>query len=714
MEIDREWIECIKEDASKLANLDPTFVNGLLTAYVTEEDDRESIRDELTSLVDTFSKASLLSRKTLMSLPSKAESEGVIPLGNVMQGDQALWPFCINKEEVNQHLLITGRSGSGKTTLIMQITQSLMVQEIPFIILDYKLDYRCLASVFPNLIVMNWKDMKINLLEPPPGVSFQEWKQQFLNIFGHVQGIWQGSTQYMLEAIDDMYGKKNAPPSFSEVYRRIIATNETSKKMQEYASVVETRLYGLISKLGDTICSEYTQIDMEKLMKKPVVLELHGLGREESTILALWLFYWIYAYRRAHGVRGKLLHILIADEAKRIFTASEQFSQTTIEYSGIPPADLICDEIRDFGEGIIASDQEPPKLSNSLKANTYTKITGFLGNGKDIDDIAESMDLNYEERDAITKLERGEWIVKLAGRFTKPFMIRSEGFPVDKQVSDEEISEKMRPVLQSLHKVRENKDPERRNEELQPISDDAMRLLLNVNAHPFTGIASRIKELAIPASRLERAKKELISREFVAQMEIPLTGRRPTSFLVLGDLGLEYLESKGKDTDLWRHVGHVGFEHVLYQVLIRWQMQKLGYTGHIEYRIGNRRIDVLVENGDTRIGFEVELNPNQEIREKLNGIETLTELYIVTRKDLLDSIAACVGQLPDKVGICSIENLLSELRNLVSEYSGNNLENLNELETNVFSKNHEDSGQKVGKEIDSDWGSDSWQTTRKN
>jgi len=45
---------------------------------------------------------------------------------------------------------------------------------------------------------------------------------------------------------------------------------------------------------------------------------------------------------------------------------------------------LVCDEIRDFGEGIIASDQEPTKLSNSLKANTYTKITGFLGNGKDI------------------------------------------------------------------------------------------------------------------------------------------------------------------------------------------------------------------------------------------------------------------------------------------------------------------------------------------
>ncbi|MGQ9782268.1 MAG: hypothetical protein ACUVQ8_08555 [Nitrososphaeria archaeon] len=98
---------------------------------------------------------------------------------------------------------------------------------------------------------------------------------------------------------------------------------------------------------------------MEKMLNLPVILELDGLGRDEANLLALWFFYWIYAYRRAKGIRGRLLHLLIIDEAKRIFTATEQYSQTTTEYSGISPADLVCDKIRDFGEGIIASDQEP-------------------------------------------------------------------------------------------------------------------------------------------------------------------------------------------------------------------------------------------------------------------------------------------------------------------------------------------------------------------
>jgi len=60
----------------------------------------------------------------------------------------------------------------------------------------------------------------------------------------------------------------------------------------------------------------------------------------------------------------------------------------------IAPADLICDEIRDFGEAIIAADQEPSKISDSLKANTYTKITSCLGNGRDLSNISDAMNLS--------------------------------------------------------------------------------------------------------------------------------------------------------------------------------------------------------------------------------------------------------------------------------------------------------------------------------
>ncbi|MGQ9468678.1 MAG: ATP-binding protein, partial [Nitrososphaerales archaeon] len=452
-----EYAGRVKELAGKLnCHVNEDMIKALSKLYLLAEgDESDEIKEDIETLLNIYLPKLVFSKKPMLASPKKEEIDGEIKLGKVIQGSKELYNFGLSREELNQHMLITARSGAGKTTLIIQIIRQLISTNVPFIIFDFKRDYRHLVRNFPQLVVIGWRDLRINPLEPPPEVSLSEWKQQFLNIFGHVEAIWHGSTQYLLEAIDKAIEEKNGPVTLEEVYRKITETSETSRKMQEYASVVETRLYGLLSKLRETINNERTLSDMERLLNLPVILELDGLGRDEANILALWFFYWIYAYRRAKGIRGRLLHVLIIDEAKRIFTGTEQYSQTTTEYSGIPPADLVCDEIRDFGEGIIASDQEPTKLSNSLKANTYTKITGFLGNGKDISDIAEAMDLSDEEREAITKLERGEWLVKLAGRYVKPFIIRSEDFLLEKSVSDEELKKRMGDAIRRLYKAEE-------------------------------------------------------------------------------------------------------------------------------------------------------------------------------------------------------------------------------------------------------------------
>ncbi|MDW8034817.1 MAG: DUF87 domain-containing protein, partial [Nitrososphaerota archaeon] len=170
-----------------------------------------------------------------------------------MSGEKALYQFGLNRDEILCHTLITARSGAGKTTLIFRIIGQLLSRNIPFIVFDFKKDYRHLIKRYPKLVILSWRDLEINPLEPPPGVSFQDWKQQFLHIFGHVQGVWHGSTQYLLEAIDKAYEEKKSIPRIEDVYKKIVEANETSRKMQEYASVVETRLYGLLSKLGKTI-----------------------------------------------------------------------------------------------------------------------------------------------------------------------------------------------------------------------------------------------------------------------------------------------------------------------------------------------------------------------------------------------------------------------------------------------------------------------------
>ena len=91
-------------------------------------------------------------------------------------------------------------------------------------------------------------------------------------------------------------------------------------------------------------------------------------------------------------------------------------------------------QIREFGEAVIVIDQEPSKLSNSIKANTYTKIIFNLGNGKDIEDISRCMSLTEEEREFIDWLDVGHAIVSLKGRVKVPLHVVFPKVPLDKGI----------------------------------------------------------------------------------------------------------------------------------------------------------------------------------------------------------------------------------------------------------------------------------------
>jgi len=661
-----EWAVRTAELAERLGLLRLKDASRLMAAYLLEDDDgRRSLREDLDAVLGVGAPL-MLSEKPVLAVPEPERSRGEIVLGRVCRAGVPLWEFGISREELNQHVLITARSGAGKTTLIMRIMLQLVELGVPFTALDFKRDYRHLVRLCPELLVVRWSDLRVNPLEPPPGVPFPEWRQQFLNVFGHVHGIWHGSTQYLLEAVDRAYEERGGVPRLSDVYRVVAASAERTRKLQEYASVVQTRLYGVISKLGPVFDSERTETDVEALLGLPVVLELDGLGRDEANLLALWLFYWIYAYRRARGERGRLLHVLIVDEAKRIFTASEQYSQTTSEYSGVPPADLICDEIRDFGEAIIAADQEPTKLSSSLKANTYVKLTGFLGSGRDVADVAEAMNLDDYGREAVSRLERGEWLVKLAGRYTKPFIVRSEDLPVRKDVSDGELRRLMGPRLRRLRKLGSG-----RAEAGTPfLSRDAWRLLLDVCAHPFCGLASRARRLGFSARRLERAKAELVGEGLVRQVDVPLRRGRPTAFLALTSRGVRFLEARGADVGLWRRVGRVGFEHALYQVLICVALRRLGWRARLEARVpGGRRVDVLAEKGGRLLGVEVELDA-EGLEGKLECAGRLDALYVATRRGMEVEVEAKLTPLPGNVRVVSVDELLRTLGDVSAELCG--------------------------------------------
>ena len=661
--MERDWIDYVRDHSDKLVQIKRDFIEGMLIAYMLEDGmEREAIKSEIDSILDVYSRELLLSKKPFLSIPSEEEAGGEIILGRVLQGEEDLYDFGLSMDELNQHVLIVGRSGSGKTTLIMNIIDQLLKNKIPFLAFDFKRDLRHLIRVYPELWVFRHKDLRLNLLQPPPGVSLMRWEQLFCDLYAFNYGWFHGSRNMLQEYLHELYEEKGERATLKELYEVVRKASERTRKRQEYYDVVLNRLFSTVTNLGEVVeCEEGFRI--EELLDHFVVIELDQLARDEQNLLVEYFLFWIYAYRLSKGHRGRLRHVLIFDEAKRVFDANKELRESTREL-GIAPIDLIADEIRDFGEALIVSDQEPSKLTHSIKANTYTKITGFLGHGKDVDEISEAMDLRDEERRAITMLERGEWIVKLAGRYVKPFLIRSKDFPLEKSVTDEELEEMMRPVLLRLRAIHPVKETEK------TLSEDAWNLLIHVNEHPFSGIASRARALRISGRRVESAKNELIEKGLVDEVSIQLTAKKPIKFLVPTQRALNMLDQSGMDISLWKRVGNVGFEHMLYQVLIRWGYQKLGYEARIEARVGKRRVDVLALKGKDVIGVEIELNPYNEIESKLDVVDSLTRLYILSNDDeKLRIIAKRVGKR-EKVRLLTVRRFLKSL-NIARNKSGN-------------------------------------------
>ena len=681
-----EWLE----EAHELSDRYDPLLNGrVMDRYLaryevcTDPEERKRIR---ASVERRLNRAIVKTRKfkhTVLAVPDSETAKGEIVLGKVMWGDWVLYDFGISLRELNKHLLIVGQTGGGKTTLINNIIAQLVALGIPFVVFDRaKRESRHLAKRFPEILVINWKDLRVNPLLPPPDITFDEWKLQLELIFGHVEGTWSGSTQYLLQFLDEVHRELGDASTLKHVYDRVMAAmSEPNRKMQEYWGVIQTRLYGLVTKVGRVFNSGET-IDLAKLLKMQVVLELDDLEKDGDFIVA-WFMMWFFAYQKAHNLRDKLLLVMIVDEAQSVFSAADSESMTVKEFSKESPLDRVAAKTRALGGGVIAATQMPTKISHALKANTHVKLAGNLGDGTDIQDIAASMGLDEDEAKALTRLGWGEWMVKMPERFAKPFLIKSEELvPLVRDVTDEQLHAMMGERIRNLMVRRHPKEEAREMAETNPtsISADGMTLLRQVNECPFDAVRTRMKKLGFSGRRIKDSAEELRALGLIRPVKASVGKHKPITLLEITQSGKKLLKELGVDVRLWDKVGHVGMEHLYYQVLIANAYRKRGYEVRTEAVLGERRFDVLASARDKRVGIEVELSWNP-MDNKLDNVEMVDELIIVARgAGMLEQIKKCVQKrgLASRVKVMKVAELMEELKDSIAGES---------LGTNALARN---------------------------
>ena len=77
-----------------------------------------------------------------LSVPSKTCIEGEYPIGSVFYAGHSLFPFGLRESEIIQHIGIFGRTGAGKTNTVFQLVKNFLDREKPFLIFDWKRNYR--------------------------------------------------------------------------------------------------------------------------------------------------------------------------------------------------------------------------------------------------------------------------------------------------------------------------------------------------------------------------------------------------------------------------------------------------------------------------------------------------------------------------------------------------------------------------------------------
>ena len=564
--------------------------------------------------------------------------------GEILVGLTPSSHFGLTKQQINQNMLVVGRSGSGKTNLFYNIMEQFIENKIPWLAIDFKKDYRHLAKNH-DVIVISHEKLKYNPLQPPANVSRERWMQIFADVFCHANALLSGSKNFLLENLQNlykMYGDNY--PSFHDLKDILNQPRKMNSKITWYLETVKNRVNSTLISIGDMLdCEEGYPI--EELLKRNVVLELDGVAEDVQNYIVESLLSWIYHYRLAKGHRGKLRHGIFFDEAKRIFDVNKERQPA----SGIPIIDIICDRAREFGEALIVADQEPSKLTDSIKANTFSKIMLSLGSGKDIEIMSRCMGLNQEQANYVHKLTTGQGIVKLAGE--TPFAITTPFFEIQKDMRDDQL-----PCLDFSFKPRVFVEKFKEKQETF-ISKDAEQLLIDINDNLATPVTKRYEKLDVSAYRENKAKQLLLSNNFISEREISIgKGGRPVIFEIT-DLGGEYLKSKGHTFKKYVR----GPEHRYWQHRIKQYFESWGCKVYEEWRVGKKSIDIVVLCPNNRtMAIEVAMSPEHQIENIKKCLELKFHEVIIAckSKKVLDTIKTKAGtSLQKQVQFCLVRDI---------------------------------------------------------
>ena len=363
-----------------------------------------------------------------------------IKLGKLIQsGEEKAISVFIDKSALDKHIFVTGVTGSGKTTTCQNI---LLDSKMPFLVIEpAKTEYRILKDKCPDLIFFTPGRQDIapfflNPFELFPGEAITSrvdmLKATMKASFDMEAAIPQIMETAMYKAyemkgwnihtnshssVDDPFSNGvYVFPTLNDFLEAIKLVTESQgfddRLKNDYIGSIRARVESLIVGAKGMMLNTPRSIDFYDLVNRKVVIELEEIksGEEKSLLMGFILTNLQEAIKKRHRENNNFRHITLVEEAHRLLSRYIPGDSMNKKQGVEVFADMLA-EVRKYGESLIISDQIPDKMTPEVLKNTNTKIVHKLFARDDKDAIGDTMALDDDQKEFLSKLPPGRSIM---------------------------------------------------------------------------------------------------------------------------------------------------------------------------------------------------------------------------------------------------------------------------------------------------------------
>lgn len=593
-------------------------------AYLSEDaDGKRELEIILNMLMARHLGSDVENQKVYLSPPSSDIAAGEYPVGNVIYNEKELHAFGIREHEWIQHTAIFGRSGAGKTNTVFLLIENLLNHKKPFLIFDWKRNYRDLLAVGDDdvLVYTVGRDIvpfSFNPLIPPAKTDPSTWLKKLIEIIAHAYYVGEGVMYLLQEGLHAVYqefgvydGVPDKYPTFEDVLNWLENNPAKGRKamwMDSAMRGVKSICFGHMGAVVNTA----KQPNIAEMLTKNIILELDSLTDQDKTLIIESLLLWIHHYRLSQPDRETFKHAMIIEEAHHIL-----LKRTGAGSGGEAITDTILREIRELGEAIVLIDQHPSLISVPAMGNTYTTIALNVKHLSDVNALGGAMLLDDEQKDLIGRLPIGQAIVKLQGRWLQPFLVKIPHRKIPKGAVDDtaliqlmtarNIIKPYQKIIEEEENEKEKKDKEIKCEEL---SEREKEFLMDVLKNPFFGVVERYKSLNLSRRKGNTIRESLIEKGILATTDITIKSGKTvlTELTAKGRNALQKLGYEVSDKSRWG-----GLEHEYWKSRVAEKFRNEGWQVKIEEPV-NGFTDIIAEKeevAEKREIFEKESEAKQ-------------------------------------------------------------------------------------------------------